>query len=67
MRVSTVMKETLEYINGELVGVVKRLRFVANNIDDIRERDDCCEQVEQAINKLRALIRETDLKEGETT
>ena len=65
MRVDTVMKETLEYINGELVGVVKRLRFVANNIDDIRERDDCCEQVEQSINKLRDLIRETDLKEGE--
>ena len=65
MRIDTVMKETLEYINDELVGVVKRLRFVANNIDDIRERDDCCEQVEQSINKLRALIRETDIK-GET-
>jgi hypothetical protein len=62
MRLDTVMQETLEYINGELVGVVKRLRFVANNIDDIRERDNCCEQVEQAINKLRALIRETDIK-----
>jgi len=62
MRVDIVMKETLEYINGELVGVVERLRFVANNIDDIRERDNCCEQIEQAINKLRALIRETDIK-----
>ena len=65
MRLDTVMKETLEYINGELVDVLWSLRFVANNIDDIRERDDCCEQVEQSINKLRALIRETDLK-GET-
>lgn len=62
MRTDTVMKETLEYINGELVGVKKRLHYVANNIDDIRERDNCCEQVEQAINKLRALIRETDIK-----
>jgi hypothetical protein len=60
------MQETLGYINEELVSVVKRLRFVANNIDDIRERDDCCEQVEQSINKLRALISETDIKEGET-
>jgi hypothetical protein len=65
MRLDTVMKETLEYINGELVDVLWSLRFVANNIDDIRERDNCCEQVEQSINKLRALIRETDLK-GET-
>ena len=65
MRLGTVMQETLEYINGELVDVLWSLRFVANNIDDIRERDDCCEQVEQSINKLRALIRETDLK-GET-
>jgi hypothetical protein len=65
MRLDTVMQETLEYINGELVDVLWSLRFVANNIDDIRERDDCCEQVEQSINKLRALIRETDLK-GET-
>ena len=65
MRLDTVMKETLEYINGELVEVLWSLRFVANNIDDIRERDNCCEQVEQSINKLRALIRETDLK-GET-
>jgi len=65
MRVSTVMKETLSYFEEELIGVVERLRFVANNIDDIRERDNCCEQVEQAINKLRALIRETDIKEGE--
>ena len=59
------MKETLGYINEELVSVVKRLRFVANNIDDIRKYDACCEQVEQAINKLRDLIRETDIK-GET-
>ena len=65
MRLDTVMKETLEYINDELVGVKKRLHYVANNIDDIRERDNCCEQVEQSINKLRDLIRETDLK-GET-
>ena len=65
MRLDTVMQETLEYINGELVDVLWSLRFVANNIDDIRERDDCCEQVEQSINKLRDLIRETDLKEGE--
>ena len=65
MRLDTVMKETLEYINDELVGVKKRLHYVANNIDDIRERDNCCEQVEQSINKLRELIRETDLK-GET-
>ena len=65
MRLDTVMQETLEYINGELVDVLWSLRFVANNIDDIRERDNCCEQVEQSINKLRALIRETDLK-GET-
>jgi hypothetical protein len=55
------MKETLEYINGELVGVVERLRFVANNMDDIRERNNCCEQVEVCIDKLRVLIRETDL------
>jgi len=65
MRTDTVMKETLSYFEEELIGVVERLRFVANNIDDIRERDNCCEQVEQAINKLRALIRETDIK-GET-
>lgn len=62
MRLDRVMQETLGYINEELVSVVKRLRFVANNIDDIRERDNCCEQVEQAINKLRDLIRETDIK-----
>ena len=62
MRLDTVMKETLGYINEELVSVVKRLRFVANNIDDIRKYDACCEQVEQSINKLRDLIRETDLK-----
>ena len=62
MRLDTVMKETLGYINEELVIVVKRLRFVANNIDDIRKYDACCEQVEQSINKLRDLIRETDLK-----
>ena len=62
MRLDTVMRETLEYINDELVGVKKRLHYVANNIDDIRERDNCCEQVEQSINKLRDLIRETDLK-----
>ena len=61
MRVDIVMKETLEYINGELVGVVERLRFVANNMDDIRERNNCCEQVEVCIDKLRVLIRETDL------
>ena len=65
MRAGTVMKETLSYFEEELIGVVERLRFVANNMDDIRERDNCCEQVEQAINKLRALIRETDIK-GET-
>ena len=65
MKLDTVLRETLEYINGELVDVLWSLRFVANNIDDIRERDDCCEQVEQSINKLRDLIRETDLK-GET-
>ena len=62
MRTDTVMKETLSYFEEELIGVVERLRFVANNIDDIRERDNCCEQVEQAINKLRDLIRETDIK-----
>ena len=62
MRTDTVMKETLSYFEEALIGVVERLRFVANNIDDIRERDNCCEQVEQAINKLRALIRETDIK-----
>jgi hypothetical protein len=66
MRVNTVMKETLSYFEEELICVVERLRYVANNIDDMRERDDCCEQVEQSINKLRALIRETDLKEGES-
>jgi len=59
------MKETLGYINEELVSVMGRLRFVANNMDDRSKHDDCCEQVEQAINKLRALIRETDIKEGE--
>jgi hypothetical protein len=62
MKLDTVLRETLEYINDELVSVEKRLRFVSNNIDDIRERDNCCEQVEQSINKLRDLIRETDLK-----
>jgi hypothetical protein len=62
MSLDIVMKETLEYINDELVSVVKRLHYVANNIDDIRERDNCCEQVEQAINKLRQLIRETNIK-----
>ena len=62
MRTGSVMKETLSYFEEELIGVVERLRFVANNIDDIRERDNCCEQVEQAINKLRDLIRETDIK-----
>jgi hypothetical protein len=61
------MKETLGYINDELVSVMGRLRFVANNIDDISKRDDCCQQVEESINKLRDLIKETDLKEGETT
>jgi len=61
MRVDIVMKETLEYINGELVGVVERLRFVANNMDDRRKHDDCCQQVEVCIDKLRVLIRETDL------
>ena len=66
MRTDTVMKETLSYFEEELIGVVERLRFVANNMDDRSKHDDCCEQVEQAINKLRALIRETDLKEGET-
>jgi hypothetical protein len=66
MRVDTVMKETLGYINDELVSVVERLRFVANNMDDRRRHDDCCQQVEVAINKLRDLIRETDIKEGET-
>ena len=65
MRLDTVMRETLEYINDELVGVKKRLHYVANNIDDIRERDNCCEQVEQSINKLRDLIKATDIK-GET-
>ena len=65
MRLDTVMKETLGYINEELVSVVKRLRFVANNIDDIRKYDACCEQVEQSINKLRQLIKATDIK-GET-
>lgn len=58
----TEMQETLGYINEELISVVKRLSYVANNIDDIRERDDCCEQVEQSINKLRGLIKETDIK-----
>ena len=62
MRTGSVMKETLSYFEEELIGVVERLRFVANNIDDIRERDNCCEQVEQSINKLRDLIRETDIK-----
>jgi len=62
MRVSTVMKETLSYFEEELIGVVERLRFVANNMDDIRERDNCCKQVEVCISKLRDLIRETDLK-----
>jgi hypothetical protein len=66
MRVNTVMKETLSYFEEELIGVVERLRFVANNMDDRSKHDDCCKQVEQAINKLRALIRETDIK-GETT
>ena len=66
MRVDTVMKETLGYINDELVSVVERLRFVSNNMDDRRKHDDCCQQVEVVINKLRDLIRETDLKEGET-
>lgn len=67
MRLDSVMKETLGYINDELVSVMGRLRFVANNIDDISKRDDCCQQVEESINKLRDLIKETDLKEGETT
>jgi hypothetical protein len=65
MRTDTVMKETLSYFEEELIGVVERLRFVANNIDDIRKYDACCEQVEQAINKLRDLIKATDIK-GET-
>jgi len=65
MRLDSVMKETLGYINDELVSVMGRLRFVANNIDDISKRDDCCQQVEVALAKLRDLIKETDLKEGE--
>jgi hypothetical protein len=60
------MKETLGYINEELVSVMGRLRFVANNMDDRRKHDDCCQQVEVALAKLRDLIKETDLKEGET-
>lgn len=58
----TEMQETLGYINEELISVVKRLRFVANNIDDKQKYDSCCEQVEQSINKLRGLIKETDIK-----
>jgi hypothetical protein len=65
MRLDRVMQETLGYINEELVSVSRRLSFVANNIDDISKRDDCCQQVEESINKLRDLIRETDIK-GET-
>ena len=67
MRAGTVMKETLSYFEEELIGVVERLRFVSNNMDDRRKHDDCCQQVEAAIAKLRALIRETDIKEGETS
>ena len=62
MRLDSVMQETLGYINDELVTIMGRLRFVANNMDDRSRHDDCCQQVEVAINKLRALIRETDLK-----
>jgi len=62
MRVNTVMKETLSYFEEELIGVVERLRFVANNMDDRRKHDDCCQQVEVAIAKLKDLIRETDIK-----
>ena len=65
MRLDSVMKETLGYINEELVSVMGRLRFVSNNLHDKRRHDDCCQQVEVAINKLRDLIRETDLKEGD--
>jgi hypothetical protein len=65
MRLDSVMKETLGYINDELVSVEMRLRFVANNMDDRSKHDDCCQQVEVAISKLRDLIRETDIKEGE--
>jgi hypothetical protein len=65
MRVDSVMKETLGYFEEELIGVVERLRFVANNMDDRRKHDDCCQQVEVAIAKLKDLIRETDIK-GET-
>jgi hypothetical protein len=61
MRVDSVMKETLGYFEEELTGVVERLRFVANNMDDRRKHDDCCQQVEVCISKLRDLIRETDL------
>ena len=66
MRLDTVMKETLSYFEEELIGVVERLRFVANNMDDRSKHDDCCQQVEVAIAKLKDLIRETDIK-GETT
>jgi hypothetical protein len=62
MRAGTVMKETLGYFEEELIGVVERLRFVANNMDDRSKHDDCCQQVEVAINKLKDLIRETDIK-----
>lgn len=62
MRISVVMKDTLDYINAELVSVHSQLSFVSNNIEYISMRHKCCQQIEESLNKLRDLIKETDTK-----
>lgn len=36
----------------DLADVVQRLRFVADNIDSISKRHDCCEQLQVVISRL---------------
>lgn len=60
MRMGVVMKDTLDYINNELVSLQYQIRFVADNIEDISMRHKCCKQLEISINKINALIKETD-------
>lgn len=36
----------------DLADIVQRLRFVANNIDSISKRHDCCEQLQVVISRL---------------
>ena len=47
-----VIKEVLE---DELPGLLNRLKFIANNIDNISKRDDCRHQLEVVITRLKDL------------